>query len=252
MRPLGASVPGAFGALLLVLAPQAAPAAQAAPGAVAQDAHRQRALALAQTVQPRELVVASSMAALDRDFVRTLGEAPDVKALEAEVPGFMAAYYDAARPELKSMLEKRLPQLWQTLADIYAAEMSPRELESVLAFYSSPLGQKFVKFMHTNIDARPMLRDGMKNPDFNISAEAYKETVGNAVERLPEQLSTDEVRLFATFLRSEGGRAIGKVAPKVTTAGVAWVNATDPEAEARLEQIAEETFTRLAAGQDER
>ena len=73
MRSLSASA-AAFGALLVLLAPSSALAAQAAPASAAQDAHRQRAMALAQAVQPREQVVEASMATLDRDFVRTLSE----------------------------------------------------------------------------------------------------------------------------------------------------------------------------------
>src|SRR4051812_28574263 len=104
-------------AAFLVLIPLAA-----APAAVpdsAQTAHRQKAFVLAQTVQPPEIAVEGAMAAIDRQIVGALLADADVKQLESAHPGAVQAMWNGAKPMMRGILEKGLPDLWQRLADVY-------------------------------------------------------------------------------------------------------------------------------------
>ena len=230
-------------ALILLAAPGAA-AAAAGQAAEADGQRRERALALAKLVQPEEQAIVEAMKMLDRTMAAAPRDNPQFKEIEAEIPGFTAAYWEAAKPDVRQMLAKRLPGLWNLLADIYAAELTVAQIGELEKFFSAPTGRKLIAHMQSGIDPAPMLRD-VTGEEGEITAKGYDESLKGALATLADKMNREDFVALAAFNRSSAGRAFLRIGPKVRKAGLDWMNAPNPEDDARMEEIAMRTVAKL-------
>ena len=237
----------AFAAILTVTAaPAFAADAPATPAAAkpADWAERvSQALILARLTQPEDEVVSVALKQLDDNLVKTLSAQPEMQKIEAKFPGFLQRYYTAARPELSKALSARLPRLWQGMADAYAAEMTPAEIQGQLRFLRSPLGQKMHRLLNDNFDGGQLLESGVKaglgkesKPD--AGAKELGAASSMAMLYALSQLSDAERTEFVAYTSSPTGAAVQRAGPGVMTALVAWMNADDPEADGQMGKIA--------------
>jgi hypothetical protein len=218
-------------ALASLSAPFAAVPAVAAEAADA--AHRQKALALAQTVQSQEIAIDSSMAVIDSQMVDAMMADPDVKKLEAAHPGAVRAMWEGAKPVMRQELVNSLPDLWQHLADVYASHLTDAQIDATTAFFRTATGHKFLLQMNKRVDVRPMVADATAG-EGKIRQQTYENGASAAAIGAIGDMSDAERAEIARFLTTDAGRALGATAPDVTRTGLEWMNRTDSAAQARV------------------
>lgn len=234
-------------ACALAFAPAAASAAEPsqAPAAHAGDwADRlSHGVALAKLAQPEDLVLSTALKQLDEGLVKTLQSDPDIQKIESMYPGFTKRYYAAARPELSKTLAARLPALWQAIAEAYAGEMTIHEMQEQARFLQSPLGQKMQRLSTDNFDPSELLQSTVESGLHNAGDKKAGEkevgaAAGMAMLYFLSQLTEAERNEFVAYMGSPAGKAAQRSGPAVMAAVVKWMNADDPEAEAKMGQIA--------------
>ena len=247
-RPVTGGLRLAFAAFAAVPLGLAAPAAEAQPATAAatpDSEHLAKALELARTVQPREILIENTMAVLDKQAVEGLLAEPSLKQMEAEHPGLVAAMWAAARPILAETVIRSIPELWSGLAGVYVRHFTPDQLDNTTAFFRSPTGRKFVVEMNRNADIRPMIRDAARPGDGRIGKGSYMQTVNSAAEAAAAAMSPAEAREFERFMVTPAGKALAGAGSDVTRVILAWTNRSDPDTEARVQAAmtgAAETF----------
>jgi hypothetical protein len=237
-------------AILLALGCVSAVAAE--PPVPASPANRSErlshALVLARIAQPEELVIGSALKQLDQGLVETLRADPELGRIEERYPGFLGRYYAAARPELERALRSRLPQLWQAMAQAYADEMTPAEIDSYLRFLQSPVGQKLQHHSTENFDASSLLQASVNSGLHPDPDSGRKELIAASNVAMLSSLATlndAEKSEFVDFMGSAAGKAEQRAGKGVTAAIVGWMNAPDPEAEAKMGEIAVGVLTKM-------
>ena len=109
-------------------------AALAAPRvAVAQVSVDQRVLAQK---------VLASMHVLDTMIAGTESALTKALAVQTQLHPEQATFITAMKPKMQAIILKRLPDLSDAMADVYAAEFTTDELNAFLAFYQTPAGTK--------------------------------------------------------------------------------------------------------------
>jgi hypothetical protein len=218
-------------ALASVSAPLAAVPAVAAEATDA--AHHQKALALAQTVQSQEIAIDSSMAVIDGQMVDAMMADPDVKKLETAHPGAVRAMWDGAKPVMRQQLVNSLPDLWQHLADVYAAHLTDAQIDGATAFFRTPTGHKFLLQMNKRVDVRPMVADATAG-EGKIRQQTYESGATAAAVGAIGDMTEAERAEIARFLTTDAGRGLGATAADVTSTGLEWMNRTDTAAQAQV------------------
>jgi hypothetical protein len=223
-------------AAMLLAWPAAASSAPPPPGATAAAASRMdKAMKLAQTVQPREMVVEQALAVLDKQVVESLLTDPGLRQAETEHPGLVRAMWLAAKPIIQEELVKSLPDLWKGMAGIYARHMSSAQLDEVTRFFEGPTGRKFLLETNRNVDIAPMARDAMRTDGGDIGKDAFLESVSEASNAAAAAMTNAERREFELFMGTTAGRMLEKAAPDVSRFGLEWMNRDSPEMDARIE-----------------
>jgi hypothetical protein len=216
------------------------------------EARRVAAMQLAQTLQPRDVVVTEALSTLDRGFVDTLMSQKEVRDLEAQYPGIVQAMWTGARPIAAEMLEQALPKLWNRLADVYASKLSTDQIEATKAFFASPTGRKVILLLNRNADLRPLMRDVFADEKGQITPQGYVESVVASAGRTAGQMSPAEIGEMDRFMRSPAGLAMAAMAVEVRDIGVAWMNESEPKYDARIERAMTEAAAARIGGKQVR
>jgi hypothetical protein len=226
IRPLLLACALALGSAPLMVAPAVA---ADTPDAV----HRQKALALAQTVQSQEIAIDSSMAVIDGQMVDAMMADAEVRKLETAHPGAVRVMWDGAKPIMRQELVGSLPDLWQHLADVYASHLTDAQIDAITAFFRTPTGHKFLLQMNKRVDVRPMVADAVAGGG-KVRQQTYETGATGAAVGALGDMSEAERAEIARFLATDAGRSLATTAPDVTRTGLDWMNRTDTAAQARV------------------
>lgn len=238
-----------FAAALLGCASAATAQPAPPPAATAADSERlAKAMELARTVQPRDLLFQQSMAVIDKQALDGLLAEDSVKAMERENPGIVRAMWTAARPILAESVDKSMPDLWDRLSKVYARHFTPAQLDEMLRFFRSPLGQKFLVAMHSSADVRPMLRDVLRPGDGKVSEGSYMQTVTGAALGAAKAMTPAEAAEFERFFATRVGKKMVEAGPDVSRTMLEWTNRPDPEMDARIQQAMLEAAQKFLEG----
>ena len=235
-------------AAALFLAAQPA-VAQPPVAAQAEDiaARRAKALELAQIVEPRDLAV--HPAKLEAGFIQGLIALDDIRELEAEYPGMVRAVWQALAPEIQRDTLAALPARWAKLADIYSSHLTLQQLTEAAAFLGGPTGRKAIALGQEGAVV-PAVTAGAMSEDGELSAADYLKLETAAVREMVKGLTREEQEQMAAFGQSPAGIALLSAAPFVQQATLEWVNASDPETDARMEALAADTMEAFMAAAD--
>jgi hypothetical protein len=174
------------------------------------------------------------MAAIDRQFVDALMEDDDIRALEAEYPGIVHASWTEVRPVMADMLRHDVPRLWDVLAGIYERRLTVSQIEAATSFFASPTGRKVIALMNRNADLGPAMREVVADDQAQVTEKNYTGMVMSSAARTVREMSAAEVAEMTRFTQSPAGLALQALIPEAKAAGVAWMNESDPEVEARF------------------
>lgn len=180
-----------------------------------------------------------------RSVAGVLAQDADMQALEKEHPGAIQLMVDAMAPVIREEILRTLPDLWERLGVLYAKNLTEAELREVIAFYSSPLGDRLRAAMGGSFDAGPMLREVMANPDAPISQGAMRSTLGKTAVTTVRTLSPEDQKALAQFAFTPAGSKFVQLSPETIRIATEWTNAPSPELDAKLEKITEEVVTKI-------
>lgn len=116
----------------------------------------------------KELLGVSNLASL-RDQMAELVEAQIAALLRDANPGQDDKVDDAVKDLIRPALKRRMPDYLDKAAEIYAGHFTRNELEQLVAFYKSPLGQKLMREQDKLV------------PAMTAMAKKWVNGVGNAV-----------------------------------------------------------------------
>jgi hypothetical protein len=236
---------------LLVAAGLAAVQSPASPGSSqlqksapqsAAPVSDQTAKALARTVAPADLLLPVEIEQARKALLSLPTLDPDAKELESEYPGIWAAVWTASEPELRRSVEAGYPKLWSSLEQLYRARLTEDEADAILTFYRSDTGQRMLQGMVESLDGASVFAEVVKSPDSPMTPEQMRtmtEAAGaGAAKRLKSGDSVQFLQLMH-YVDLDKFKLLGAETQKVT---LDWVNAEDPEGDARLQAIMEEAM----------
>ena len=244
-------------ALLLGAGVQAEPIKAAPPPAVAARPadwalRVERGTALAQSMQPEDVVIGATMKALGQGLAKSLHDNPEIQQIEASYPGFIDRYAAAAQPPLEKLFRKRMPELWGRMGEALAANMTVAEIDQAATFYAGAAGQHMIRLGTENVDLQPYVAAGV-NAGTSSAAEnqAEKEKMAKgmtgALFATLGAMSQGERDAFSAFIVSQAGRAIAKAGPSLTAASENWMSEDDPDATAAMASVAQGVMLDLQA-----
>jgi hypothetical protein len=227
-------------ALLLPAATPALAQTQAAPSPARLALGRQ----LAQVLNS-EAMIERQVATFADMFVAMLSSDPDVAALEKEYPGAIQVMTKAALPVVTAATRKSMPQLWDRLAALYAANLDEAELREAIAFYSGPIGMRVIAAINAHADLTPMMRDAVASENGTVSSGAMRETLGKTVAIAVKALAPADRNALAQFNFTPAGSRLNGLKPQVVQIATEWTNAPDPELDAQVEAVVGEALAKL-------
>jgi hypothetical protein len=156
-------------------APSQPPARPAVPPVSPQPA--QRALVLARIIAPASLLVDKEVAEARRSFESAIAESPRARAAEAAHPGLYAFAWRETEPLMRSLSQASQEALHRKLAAMLSARLTGEETEALIAYYSSPLGQRGIRASIAGIRVQPDGRPPAATP--GLAERVAKETLGS-------------------------------------------------------------------------
>jgi len=205
-----------FAAVILVAQPSYAAPVASAPAASRPAASKELALEVARLGQPTALLVEGVLKGYDQAAAKEREHPGEESiALEKQFPGFLGKLQARGREELAALMAERAPVLHERLAEVYAANLSDADMRSVIAFFQTPTGKKFIRSMALSPPA------GNAADDLKLTEAEVAAAGKSAAAYSLKQMSGDEWVELVKFGASPAGRANralnAKVQPVVAT-----------------------------------
>jgi hypothetical protein len=191
-------IPALLIAALAAVAAPAAPLASQAPSPVSARPES-RALVLARIVAPLTLLVDKEIAEARRSFDSSVAGNPRARAAEAAYPGLYAYAWRETEPLMRTLSGANYDSLHKKLAAMFDARLTPKETEALIAYYSSPLGQRSLRTTIEGIRVQPEGLPPARTP--GLADRAAKEALASmsaadeaAVLELSRHIGLDKFR----------------------------------------------------------
>lgn len=236
---------------LFITALAGAPVASATAPLPTQEASSvsPAALKLAETTNPAEGITSES----DRLFTggelaASMRADPEMAETEREYPGFIDHIIAQMRPTIERQVITSLPTLWNRLARIYDANLTPAEIEQAQRYYGSSAGSRLISAVSRHFDFKPMLSEAAQDED--ISAKSMRQGLAAGMPAIIAQLSSEDQAALMAFARTPAFAKIQKINPEVVQVKAAWMNESSPEEEAELEAVVKKAAEEFMAGKE--
>jgi hypothetical protein len=223
-------------AFLALQAPATASGTQAPTSQTTADSHRAAALRLAELDLP-ESGLAISQPNYASEIAGSFVKTPQGASIEKQYPGFALKFSKAAQPIIQRALYKRLPELHQQVADIYAAEFTDAEMVEMAAFLQSPAGGKLISDARARTHVSTSI--AQRYPNARLAAE--KEAFAGATDAERDKIE----RYFNSPVGQKAWAAQIRVQPMVE----AWTKkySSDRTLEAQMNALSINVMGQIAA-----
>jgi hypothetical protein len=197
--------------------------ARTAPPAKIPVIMDERAMKLAQLLFTRETVQQQVTNSLEISLRQTLQNNPDNMVLEAEYPGLTNVIISSLKPVMLSAYDEKLPQLWDSLGVFFTTEFTQHELDQLLAFYTGPVGVRYMASLRRNARTTNTLEAGMKagGLDKTVSDAAKKDTYVAIAKTNAETTAADRIAIFR-FENSPVGRKLATTISQSQKIQIDW------------------------------
>lgn len=211
--------------------------AEAAKAPYRASAKLELGIAMAKLAQPEDVVIPASLDAFDKALAAILKKDQSFAELETKFPGIAEKMSARMKPILESALRKRLPTMWQRMGEVYARELTDKQITDLTAFLSSPAGQKFINAMNRKADVSALLED-LDKSDGKISKDGFSDVTRTAAVGAVDELTPTEQADLLRFATGDLMAAMKRVGPLVMEITRAWANEADPETDKQMELVA--------------
>lgn len=224
-------------ALLIGLTSLPAQGSASEPVSEAATDHSQRALALAQALQPRELVVQGNRQAWEAGVRATLAADAAMQTIEAAHPGAVTAMMEGMRPVAFAYIDGMIERQWRETAEILAARMTSAELAQATTFYAGSTGRRLLAGLFTKGDAGQVVDDMLSNSEPGgqptLTAEAMDRFTNRAAAAAMGSMSAEDNLALLRFTQSDVGKKMKALDPVLRDYFVKMANKPDPQVMAR-------------------
>jgi hypothetical protein len=152
-----------------------------------------------------------------------LSDRPELAAIRAKDPGFVAFLSERIEPELRALVARELPDIRREVGALFHKHMTAEDIRAVISAYESPTGKRIQAL---NVEA------------FGYPAADRDRRYEAGMREIIAQASAADTRLF-----TEAGPSIAKldiVDPEMTAAIRARMTRAAAEAAPRLREIADQ------------
>ena len=224
----------AAGGLALLCTPASA---QPAPPAVQSPSPttEARALDLAKTVAPADLSLAADLRSGKEVFYAGFRSDPEAAGLERDYPGIVDHLWKAVEPIVRKNSVDSQAAYWTELAQLYAARLTPRELEAVHVFYKSPTGRKAILGMYSAIDVAPLAAEMVGSEKGEMSVSSVRAAVRDASGKVLADMNESDRQAFLLLSRSVSEAKLQALGAAVQELQVKWANQDNPELTAEVD-----------------
>lgn len=187
--------------------------------------------------------VTAMLGSIDKMF----REHPDMQALEKDYPGAIRMMLDAMGPVIREETIRTLPDLWDRLGALYAANLTEQQLRDARAFYSGPLGVRLRAAVAGNLDMKAVFQEAMANPDTDtpVSEKSLGASMGATALGTARSLSPEDQKALAQFAFTPAGSRLQALTSQVIKTVTDWSNAPSPELDAKLEKVTEAVVAKI-------
>lgn len=210
----------------------------------------ERALELATLLSDRDLMMAGAARSYASGFRQIALADPATVALDEAYPGLIDRLIEVSQPVVLGQMERRLPELWRRQAELFAAELTPSEIEDAIAFYASPAGRKMMTALGEHYDEGPLMDDMMENPDYKISGEALTAGIAGAIPGIIREMDAGELRALFAFSRQPVFAKVKELGPRSQAINATWANEQTEEAQAEIDALMAKTIDNHLAAAD--
>lgn len=199
----------------------------------------QRALALARILNRESLILgdarsdAQVLALIEQMFSANA----DLAALEKEHPGVSREMTVALLPIINRSTRERLPQLWERQAALYARTFTAVELDTLIAFYSSPTGQKLIRVMQENMQTEHSLAELKKDGEFNLSANSVLADVHATGSKIVGQMDDADKAALGALMASGLLTKLKALALPTQQIALDWYDESAPGEDEETERV---------------
>ena len=177
-------------------------------------------------------------------MAQLFGTNEEMKAAESDYPGIGKELADAVLPIINGYMRARLPQLHETQAALYTRTFSSSELETLIAFYSSPTGQKVIQLMIASLKPKAMLAEAQASEDFKITSSSALSDIRDTVPVILAGLGPEDQFVLEKFGRSGLVDRMKAVAPETQTIALEWMAEYASGEEAETDMIVQAVFAK--------
>jgi hypothetical protein len=226
---------------------QRPPSVSPASIAVSEASPRPAALTLARLLNSEAMIIGGTDSTdKARQIMGDLAAAnADMKAMEAQHPGFTRTMADAMTPIAVRSMRERLPELWRRQALVYGKRFNDAELETLNAFYASPTGQKIIDRMQQAMGHKAMVAEAAASPDFKFSAKSVQQDKDEAARTMVKALDASDMTVLAMLQKTGLADRIKAMAPETEGNALQWYDEQAPWEEAETEKAMAAVMTRF-------
>jgi hypothetical protein len=225
--------------LLAAMAVTVAPAtlaAQTPEKTVAVTTSAEQAMALAQLMSPRDLMIEMEVREYDRHFVPSLRTNPDLNSLEEDYPGLFDAMHKATRGLVAKGTGRTVDQLHEAMVPLIQQQFSVADIEELINFYRSPVGRKTVQQMAGAADAGEIYQEAVEQEDFKLTTEYISEQTRQSAKKAAKTFTPDEQAQMILFMAKPSFTKLARVQPQIQKILAEKMNTPDPEFDREVEQ----------------
>ncbi len=189
----------------------------------AQDLVPDKATDLAQLLYSQDVVMGQVGQVLDQSLPIALKNDPDFSIYEEAFPGFVETVVTSIKPAMLQAYIDKMPLLWLRLSQHYRDSFAPAEMDQLHAFYSGPVGTRFITTLRDNADSQAMVNSAVKSDrSKDEMAGAAKEATAQALRKTRTQLSAADRIAILRFENSPIGRRLASTGTTAQNIVLEW------------------------------
>jgi hypothetical protein len=191
-------------------------------GALPSEIQR-KSLELAKLQAPSERIQKQVAFMVDNTLRKSLSKDPVFVDLEVEYPGIVDAVVQGLRSPMLRAYDAKLPLLWDKMAALYTANLTPADMDAVVAFASSPAGKRYAEALERNASMTATFEAARTagTNDATVSAAAKREQIAMINKANSEITSADRIAIFR-FENSVAGTKLVKMIQKMQDIQLEW------------------------------
>jgi hypothetical protein len=224
----------AIATALLAVLPDVPAAGQETPAAPAVDSARMdRARELTRLTSPYDIMVAANLSGWEAAITRSLALDPGIAKLEEQYPGIGKAGIEAARPLARRYCETFVNRANDRKSQIVAQRLSADEIDEVIRFYRTALGQRAVKQVLANFDfagaGREIADERARTGTAEVTIEEVKAQDALAARRAGPGFSAPDQLEMMRFTQKPAAKKFAAAREEAEREILQMVNKPDPK-----------------------